>query len=70
MTQLLGRLHAQDYCKTLGFDAAMAYLRTREDNARPEYLRGYVDAMLERATEESACPFHVKGEPTCNLYRA
>lgn len=47
MTQLLGRLHAQDYIKTFGIDVAMAYLRQREDNARPEYIRGYVDAMLE-----------------------
>lgn len=47
MTQLLGRAHARDYVKTLGIDAAMAYLREREGNARPEYIRGYVDAMLE-----------------------
>lgn len=47
MTQLLGRMHARDYVKMLGVDAAMEYLREREDNARPEYIRGYVDAMLE-----------------------
>jgi hypothetical protein len=43
---MLGRLHAVDYIRTVGISNAMAYLRQREDNARPEYIRGYVDAML------------------------
>lgn len=50
MTQLLGRMHALDYVRTLGVDAAMVYLREREDNARPEYIRGYTDAMLAIVT--------------------
>jgi len=40
-------MHAIEYVKTIGVDNAMRYLRERQDNARPEYIRGYVDAMLE-----------------------
>lgn len=44
---MLGRMNALDYAKTIGVDNALTYLHVREDNARPDYVRGYVDALLE-----------------------